>query len=172
MKELNLGPQDRRVVAPARAAAEEAEMSLKGNAGIYCGAALELNDGTIVLGKNSNLMHASSSLILNAIKQLAGIPDNIHLLSPSIIESIASLKKDVMKKKTVSLDLEESLIALSICATTNPSAQIAMEKLTELAGCEMHMSHMPTPGDEAGLRRLGVNLTSDPNFPSNNLFIG
>jgi uncharacterized protein (UPF0371 family) len=172
MKELNLSPQDRLVVAPARDAAEEAERKLMGNAGIYCGAALELSDGTIVVGKNSNLMHAASSVVLNAIKKQAGIPDTIHLLSPSIIESIASLKKDVMRKKTVSMDLEETLIALSICATTNPTAQMAMEKLTELAGCEMHMSHIPTPGDEAGLRRLGVNLTSDPNFPSKNLYIG
>jgi len=70
------------------------------------------------------------------------------------------------------LSLDETLIALSISSTSNPAAQVALEKLKELAGCEMHMTHIPTPGDEAGLRRLGVNLTTDPNFPSKNLFSG
>jgi uncharacterized protein (UPF0371 family) len=67
--------------------------------------------------------------------------------------------------------MEEALIALSISATTNPAAQLAMEKLKDLRNCEIHMTHIPTPGDEAGLRRLGVNLTSDPNFSSKDLFI-
>jgi uncharacterized protein (UPF0371 family) len=75
-----------------------------------------------------------------------------------------------MKKKSVSLDLDETLIALSISATTNPTAQEAMEKLRDLAGCEAHMTHIPTPGDEAGLRRLGVNLTSDAEFSTKSLF--
>ena len=69
--------------------------------------------------------------------------------------------------KTVNLDLEETLIALSICAATNPTAQIALEKLKELRGCEVHMTHLPTPGDEAGLRKLGVQLTAEPNLASN-----
>ena len=68
-------------------------------------------------------------------------------------------------------DVEETLIALSISATTNPTAQFAMEKLSDLRGCEVHMTHIPTPGDEAGLRRLGVNLTSDPNFSTNSLYM-
>ncbi len=74
-------------------------------------------------------------------------------------------------EKTLSLDLLEALIALSISAATNPAAQIAVEKLNELRGCEVHMTHMPTPGDEAGLRRLGGNLTRDPNFSTKDLFI-
>ncbi|MFO7987442.1 MAG: DUF1846 family protein [Desulfatiglandaceae bacterium] len=65
----------------------------------------------------------------------------------------------------------EALIALSISATTNSAAQLAMEKLTELEGCEIHITHIPTPGDQAGLRRLGVNLTSDPKFSTKDLFI-
>ena len=116
-------------------------------------------------------MHASSSLIFNAIKHLADIPDKIHLLSPSIINAIAALKKEVLNAKSVSLDLEETLVALSISAATNPSAQLAMMHLKDLKGCEVHMTHMPTSGDEAGLRKLGVNLTSDPNFSSKNLFV-
>ncbi len=171
MKELDLSPDYRRVVGPAMEAAQEAESSGKGNEDVFCGAAVELKDGTIVTGKNSALMHAASSLVLNAIKELAEIPDKIHLLAPNVIESIANLKKNIMNRKTVSLNLEETLIALSISATTNPTAQVAMEKLKELQGCEIHTTHMPTPGDEAGLRRLGVNLTSHPDFATKRLFL-
>ena len=95
----------------------------------------------------------------------------IKLLLPNIIESVRNLKTEVLNEKTLSLDLVETLIALSISATINPAAQLAMEKLTKLQGCEVHMTHIPTPGDEAGLRRLGVNLTSDPNFSTKGLFV-
>jgi len=170
MEELEVKPEDRRVVEPARQAAHEARERNKGNQGIYCGAAIELQDGSIVTGKNFPLMHAASSLVLNAIKGLAGIPDKIHLLSPAVIQSVGTLKKDVLSARNVSLDLEETLIILSISAATNPGAQVAMEKLKELQGCEVHMTHIPPPGDAAGLRRLGVNLTSEPNFSTKSLF--
>lgn len=170
MEELEITEDNRKVVDVARKVALETEERTKGNEGIYCGAAIELRDGSIITGKNSPLMHSASSLILNAIKELAEIPDKIHLLSPSVIESIGDLKESILRRKTVSLDLEETLIALSISAATNPTAQAAMEKLSELAGCEVHITHIPTPGDEAGLRRLGLNLTSDPKFPSKSLF--
>lgn len=170
MKELDVQPEYRRVVEPAKEAALEAQKKDKGNRGIFCGAAIELKDGTIVKGKNSPLMHAASSLIIRAIKKLSGIPDEIHLLPPDIIESVGHLKKDILKKKSVSLDLEETLISLSISATSNPDVQRALEKLKELRGCEVHMTHIPTPGDEAGLKRLGVNLTSEPNFSTKDLF--
>ncbi len=170
MKELQLDPGIRKVVGPARAAAAQAEASRKGHNGIYCGAALQLRDDTIVTGRNSTLMHATSALILNAIKTLGGIPDRIHLLSPGIIESVARLKESVLGTRNVSLDLDEALIALSISAATSPTAQLAMEKLRELGGCEVHLTHIPTPGDEAGLKRLGVNLTSDPRFSTRDLF--
>lgn len=171
MEEVGVKPEDRKVVNLARKAAKEAEEKGKGNEGIFCGAAIELSDGSIITGKNSTLMHASSSLVLNAIKHIAEIPDKIHLLSPTIIKSIRNLKENITSKKIVSLDLEEALIALSIGAATNPTAQLAMERLKELQGCEVHMTHIPTPGDEAGLRRLGVNLTADPNFSSKWLFV-
>jgi len=171
MNELNLAPIDRKVVEPARKAAAEAQTTGKGNEGVYCGAAVELQDGTIVTGKNSPLMHAASSLVLNAIKYLAEIPDKIHLLPPNIIESIGHMKKEVLSKKQISLDLEEALIALGIGTGMNPAAQLAVDKLKELKSCEIHMTHIPTPGDEAGLRRLGVNLTTDANFAGSNLFV-
>ncbi|MBC8358747.1 MAG: DUF1846 domain-containing protein [Candidatus Aminicenantes bacterium] len=170
IKELNVKPENRKVVEPARQAAQEAKAGDKGHKGIFCGAAIELKDGSILTGKNSPLMHAASSLVLNAIKKLAGIPDEIHLLAPSIIESISNLKKNILSAKSISLDLEETLISLGISAATNPTVQQALEKLKELEGCEVHMTHIPTPGDEAGLKRLGVNLTSEPNFSSKDLF--
>lgn len=171
MKELGVKPEDRLVVESARQAAHEAMSKGKGNKGIFCGAAIAFGDGMIVTGKNSPLMHAASSLILNALKTLAEIPDRIHLLSPSIVESVTHMKENILGAKTVSLDVGELLICLSINAAANPSAQMALEKMNELRGCEVHLTHIPTPGDEAGLRRLGVNLTSDPNFSTKDLFV-
>jgi uncharacterized protein (UPF0371 family) len=171
MEELGIKVTDRAVVEIARAAAEEAEAKGKGNEGIYCGAAIQLSDGRIITGKNSKLMHAASSLILNAVKVLANIPDEILLLSPNIINQIRKLKEGVLDAESESLDLEETLIALSISAATNHTAELAMNKLVELKACEVHMTHIPTPGDEVGLKRLGVNLTTDGKFSSRNLFV-
>ncbi len=171
MEELGVKVTDRLVVEVARKTAEEAEKKGKGNEGIYCGASIELSDSQIVTGKNSKLMHAASSLVLNAVKTLARIPDEILLLSPHIINQIAKLKEGILGQDSESLDLEECLIALAISATTNHTAELAMNKLSELKGCEVHMTHIPTPGDEVGLKRLGVNLTTDGKFSSRNLFV-
>jgi len=170
MKEMGVSPEDRKVVGPARQAAEEAQSEGKGNKGIFCGAAIELVDGTIMTGKNSDLMHAAASVVLNAIKHLADIPDKLHLLSPNIVESITKFKKNTLGKRTASLDLDETLIALTISAATNSTAQVALEKISELKECEVHMTHIPTPGDEAGLKRLGINLTTDSNFSSGSMY--
>ena len=169
MEELDIKPEDRKVVTPARSAASE--LRRKTVTEVNCGAAIELNNGKIITGKNSSLMSASASLVLNTIKELAGIPDKIHLLSPHILEHIANLKKDILGLKREILDLQETLTALSISAATNPTAEEAMEKLKELSGCEVHLTHIPRPGDETGLRRLKVNLTTDGNFPTNNLYM-
>ena len=171
MEELGVKITDRAVVEVARKAAEEAESKGKGNAGVFCGAAIELSDGRIITGKNSSLMHAAPSLILNAVKVLANIPDEILLLSPHIINQIAKLKEGILDTESESLDLEETLIALSISAATNHTAELAMKKLVGLKNCEVHMTHIPTPGDDVGLKRLGVNLTSDGKFSSRNLFV-
>ena len=171
MKELNLTVLDRTVVKEARQSSILAKEKGKGNEGVFAGAALELRSGKVITGSNSPLMHAASALILNAIKELAGIPKHIHLLSPNILQSISFLKSEIFNSKRLSLNLEETLIALSISADFNHSAKVAIEKLKELSGCEMHSTHIPTPGDEAGLRRLGLNITSDPNFSSKSLFI-
>lgn len=171
VRELGVAPEYRRVVEPARLAADRARERGKGHEGIYCGAAIELLDGRIVTGCNSPLMHAASSLVLNAVKVLAELPDPMHVLAPNVIQSITGMKSGVLQRKTVSLNLEETLIALSVSAAGNPAAQMAMERLAALRGCDLHLTHIPTPGDEAGLRRLGVNITSDPAFPSRDLFV-
>jgi uncharacterized protein (UPF0371 family) len=172
MRDHGLKPEDRVVVSPARAATQEAQARGKGSDGFLCGAAIELKDGRIVTGKNSPLMHAASSLILNAVKILAGIPDHLHLLPPLVTRSLSHFKTDVLKGKTTSLDLEETLIALSISATLNPVAEAAIGHLKELSGCEVHLSHIPSPGDAAGLRKLGLNATCEPEFASKFLFVG
>jgi uncharacterized protein (UPF0371 family) len=171
MKKIDATVEERNVILPAREAALVAEEKGKGSGGIFCGAAIELKDGNIVTGENSPLMHAAASLIVNATKRLAGLPENLHLLPKNVIDSLAFLKKEVLKGKVVSLDVEETLIALSISAISNPAAQMAVSHLKEMEGCEVHLTHIPTPGDEAGLRKLGVNLTSDPDFSSKSLFI-
>ncbi len=172
MEKVNARTEDRRVVQPSRQAAQDARKTGKGNEGMFCGAAMELRDGSIITGKNSPLMHSASSLILNAAKHLAGLPDNMHLLPANMIEQVTFLKKEVLTGKMISLDLEETLIMLGISALSNPAAQLAIEKLSELRNCEVHLTHIPSPGDEAGFRKLHVNLTCDPEFASKSLFLG
>ncbi|HER09648.1 MAG TPA: DUF1846 domain-containing protein, partial [Bacteroides sp.] len=132
MGKVKAKEEDRSVVRPSRQAAMEGKITGKGSKGMYCGAAIELKDGTIITGKNSPLMHAPSSLILNTAKHLAGIPDNMLLLPANMIEQVNFLKKEILTGKMVSLDLEETLIMLGISALSNPAAQLAIEKLSEL----------------------------------------
>jgi len=171
MEDLGLRPESRSVVAPAREAAERARARGKGNEGIFCGAALELPDGAVVTGSNSPLMHAAAALVLNAAKRLAGLPGEMDLLPASVIQALGHLKTEVLGGKRVSLDAEEALISLAVSATSNPAAAAAVSRLKDLRGCEVHTTHMPTPGDEAGLRKLGVNLTSEPDFATKRLFV-
>ncbi|NLF23793.1 MAG: DUF1846 domain-containing protein [Lentisphaerae bacterium] len=171
MKDLKLTQEDRSTVLPARRAAQEGLEQGKGSHGIFCGAAIELADGTLITGKNSDLMHAASSTVLNAIKKLASIPDTIHLLPPDVIRSILHLKRDILHGTQPSLSLDEVLIALAISSSVNPAAQAAIDHLGELRDCEMHLSHIATPGDEAGLRRIGLRHASDPRFASPELFV-
>lgn len=172
MEKVQASVEDRLVVGSARKAAELACIEGKSQDGVCCGAAIELHDGTLLTGKSSHLMNAASSVILNAAKHLAGLPDHMLLLPANMIEKVTFLKKEVLTGKMISLDLEETLIMLGISAISNPAAQLAIEKLADLRNCEVHLTHIPTPGDEAGLRKLHVNLTSDPEFSSTSLFMG
>ncbi|MEA3356879.1 MAG: DUF1846 family protein, partial [Patescibacteria group bacterium] len=112
-------------------------------------------------GKSSHLLHAGSSMVLNAIKILANIPDEIDLLSPLIIKSVGQLKKELSGLPNPSLDLDEALITLSISATTNSSAKVAMAQLKNLSFCEVHLTNIPSEGDEKGFRKLQTNTTWD-----------
>jgi len=160
MKKVHVKLEDRAVVKFARKAEKEAKKR-KGFNGVFCGAAIELKDGKIITGKNSHLLHAESAVILNAVKELAKIPDDIDLISPNIIKSITDMKKDLMGRKSCNLNAEETIIALTISAETNPTAEKALKKLKELENFEMHLTHLPKSGDEAGLMRLNMNVTTD-----------
>ena len=169
MESLNLDTSMRTTVPAAQEALKKAVTKGKGRDGIVCAAAIELQDGTIVTGSNSEILHASSALVLNAVKALAGIPKAIDLIPKQTIESIRLLKRDVLSRRRVSLDLDETLICLAMSAPINPSAQIALEKLPLLKNCEVHLTHLPSVGDSNGLRKLGLHTTSEPKFPTANL---
>ncbi|HUT99931.1 MAG TPA: DUF1846 domain-containing protein [Myxococcota bacterium] len=171
VERIDAKPEDRKPVVPAREAALEAEREGKGNKGVFCGAAIELNSGEVVSGKNSPLMHSGSAAVLNAVKSLAGIPDKIDLLPRVVIENLTLLKRDVLGMSAESLDVSEIQIALAISATTNPSAQAGLDAMRKLRGCEMHMTHIPSQGDQVGLRRTGVNLTTDAEFTPGGYFL-
>jgi len=169
MDTLKLHTMMRPTVPAAEEALKIAVSKGKGRDGIVCAAAIQLKDGSIVTGSNSEILHASSALILNATKRLAGIPQQIDLIPKNTIESIRRMKRDVLSGRRVSLDLDEVLICLAMSAAVNPSAQAALEKLPLLKGCEVHMTHIPSAGDANGLRKLGLHTTSEPRFPSLNL---
>ncbi|MFA5514120.1 MAG: DUF1846 domain-containing protein [Sphaerochaetaceae bacterium] len=170
MESLNIDLHMRKSVTAADNALKRAIEKGKGKDGVVCAAALELPDGTIVTGSNSEILHASSALILNSVKYLAKIPKQIDLIPKQTLESIGLLKKGVLEGKRVSLDLDETLIALAMSAPTNPSAQYALDQLPQLKGSEVHLTHLPSSGDANGLRKLGLNVTSEARFPSENLF--
>ena len=118
----------------------------------------------IVTGKTSDLLGASSALLLNALKALGGIRDELHLISPVVIDPIQHLKVDHLGNRNPRLHTDEVLIALSICAATNPLAEMAMEQLSKLRGCEVHSSVILSQVDVQTFKRLGVNLTCQPQY--------
>ena len=169
MEQLNLKGEDRRVVIPARE--RSARLKQAANKNDACPAlALELHDGTMITGKGSNIMDATAAVILNAVKYLANISDEIHLISPVILEPIINLKTKTLGSKLTALDCEEILIALSICAATNPTAQVAMEKLTMLKGCQAHSTTILSRNDEQTFGKLGIDITCDAEYPSASLY--
>ena len=155
MKKAGVAPQDRAVIAPALEKAEQTGTP---------SAAMQLRDGRIVTGRTTDLLGASSTLLLNALKVLGGISDDIHLISPTVIEPIQHLKVDHLGNRNPRLHTDEVLIALSISAATDPVAEQAMEQLGRLRGCEVHSSVILSPVDERVFRRLGVNITCEPHY--------
>ena len=162
---VGLKDTDRAVVAPAREAAAAGAAAGKGFGGICCAAAIRLPDGSIVTGRNSTLLRSAAATILNAAKRLAGIPDALDLLPKSVVASVAEMKAGLLGRHSSNLNVEELLIALAISANMNSIAALALEKLPLLRGCEMHMTHLTSASDAAGLRRLGIRLTCDPYYP-------
>ena len=155
MKKADVTEDARKVVAPAL---ERAELTGKP------AAAMELPDGRIVTGKTSSLLGASAALLLNALKTLAGLDDDLHLIAPEVIDPIQHLKVDHFGNRNPRLHTDEVLIALSICAATDPRAELAMEQLGKLRGCEVHSSVILSAVDEKTFKRLGVNLTCQPRY--------
>ncbi len=161
MKQLGLEPEGRSVVLPARKKEKKEEVPA---------AAIQMPDGKIITGKTTGLMNAVSSMVLNAIKYLGNIADEIYLISPTVLEPILKLKSNALREANPTLNLEDVLIALSISAAMNPTADLAMSKLGGLSGCEVHSTCMITQTDETVLKKLQINLTCDAVFPSNDLY--
>ena len=158
MKKAKVTKDDRKVVAAALKKEEQTG---------YPAAAMELPDGTIITGKTSNLLGASSALLLNALKYFAGIDDAALLMSPQIIEPIQNLKVHHLGNMNPRLHTDESLIALSICANTSEQAKKAIEQIDKLRGCEVHSTVMLSSIDERTFKRLGINLTCEPKYQTN-----
>lgn len=132
--------------------------------------ALELEDGTIITGKTTPLLGASAAMLLNALKSLAGLDDALHLISPTVIEPIQKLKIECLGSKNPRLHTDEILIALSICAATDKNAQLALEQIPNLRGCQAHSSVMLSSVDVKQFKKLNIQLTSEANFEKQKYF--
>ena len=172
MSSLDLGPHDRKVVEPANKKAEQLRAEAAQDENVeYSGynltaVALELPDGTILTGKSSPLMNDTAAVVLNSIKYLAGIDDDILLISPDVLAPIIQLKKEILGSRYPVLKLEEVLQALSISATTNPAAKLAVAELVNLKGCNAHCSNIITQDDVSCFLKLGINYTCEPEYPT------
>ena len=161
MKKAHITTEERRVVKAALERAAETG----GPA-----AALELPDGHIITGKTSPLLGASAAVLLNALKTLAQLNDDLHLISPSVIEPIQTLKTAYLGSKNPRLHTDEILIALSICAATDANAKLALEQLPKLNGCQAHTSVLLSSVDIKQFKRLNVHLTSEPIYENKRIY--
>jgi uncharacterized protein (UPF0371 family) len=161
MKQAGITTADRPVIAAALKKAEETGAPA---------AAIELPGGKVVMGKTSSLLGASSAMLLNALKELGGIDDNIELISPAIIEPIQDLKVNHLGNRNPRLHTDEVLIALTICAATDSVAETAMQQIEKLKGCEVHSSVILSQVDVSTFRKLGVNLTCEPVYQKKTLY--
>lgn len=161
MQQMGLSDADRPVIAAARRRSEDTGAPA---------AALQLPDGRIVTGKTSSLLGPSAALLLNALKALGGIPKEEHLISPSVIEPIQSLKCDYLGNHNPRLHTDEILLALSICAATDESAARALRQLPQLKSCDAHSTVILAQVDDNVFRRLKINITCDPRYQSRKLY--
>lgn len=161
MNQIKITKDDRQVIKYSEMLAEKT-----GNPAT----AIELPNGEIITGKTSSLLGASAAALLNALKNLAGLPDELHLLPPLIIEPIQMLKTKGLGNHNPRLHTDEVLIALSISAATNPAADLAIQQLIKLKGCEVHSSVILAQVDEALFKKLGMNLTCSPTHQTKKLY--
>ena len=161
MKQAGVSSKDRPVIENALKKSEETGEPA---------AAIEMPDGTIITGKTSSLLGASSAAMLNALKYIGGIDDEIHLISPTIIEPIQKLKVGHLGNHNPRLHIDEVLIALSICAATDEKAQLALDQLEKLKGCEAHSTVILASTDEKMFKKLGINLTCEPKYQTKKLY--
>ena len=169
MDELDISEKDRVVVDAARDYAEKKRQMDERYSNVVV-MALELPDGRVITGRSSRRMVAAAAAILNATKTLSGMTDELLLISPNILQRIQELKTDVLRADKTSLNLEEVLTALTISAETNPSAEMALNKLQELRGCRAHCTAILSDKDESTLKSMGVDVTCDPEYVTNNLY--
>jgi uncharacterized protein (UPF0371 family) len=169
MDDMNLKVEDRGVVLPAREYAEYKRNCDQRYENVVV-MAMELSDGSMVTGRSSRRMVAAAACVLNAIKKLANIGDDIPLISPIILESIQHLKTEILSQDRSSLNLEEILGALVISSHTNPAAELAAQKLGEVRSLRAHCTAILSDRDEQTLRALGVDVTSDPEYVTTNLY--
>ena len=161
MRQAGLTPEKRPVIAAALAKAEETGAPAT---------AIELADGRMVTGKTSELLGASAAMLLNALKILGGIHDSIHLISPVVIEPLRNLKVDHLGNHNPRLHTNEVLIALAICAATNDTARLALNQLPKLRDCEVHSTVILSQADVDIFRKLGMNLTCEPQYQTKKLY--
>jgi uncharacterized protein (UPF0371 family) len=161
MKQTGISISDRPVVAAANQKAKETGEPA---------AAMQLPDGQLVTGKTSELLGASSALLLNALKVLGNIDDDVYLLSPTVIQPIQHLKVDHLGNQNPRLHTDEVLLALTIAAATNPTAEIAMQQLYKLKNCQVHSSVILSPVDQKTFKKLGIQLTMEPTYQFKRLF--
>ena len=161
MKQAGISTENRRVTTAALERAEKTGAPA---------AAIELEDGRILTGKTSDLLGASAALLLNTLKELAQIPHNLHVLSPTAIEPIQKLKIDYLGSKNPRLHTDEVLIALSSTAATSDVAKLALEQLPKLKGCQVHSSVMLSSVDKKVFKKLGVQLTSEPVYEHKKIY--
>lgn len=133
--------------------------------------ALELEDGTIIQSKTSNLLTAPAALILNALKHITKINDDLNLISPSIIEPISKMKTKDLGNHNPRLHADEVLIALAISATTNPLADLAIKKLDALSNCQAHSTVIMPQVDEAVFKKLNIQVTTEPQVYAKKLYV-
>ncbi len=161
MKQAGISAKDRPVIEVANAKAESSSAPA---------AALELPNGKIITGKTSALLGASAAILLNALKELAGINDDIKLISPAIIEPVQRLKTGHLGNHNPRLHTDEILIALAICAATSDTAALALKQLEKLKGCELHSSVILAQVDSKTLKKLGINVTCEPKYQVKKLY--